>query len=220
MDDQAMSSEGNRTQPKPLSAEDLVALVGSRLCHDLISPLGAIGNGLELLQYTPEVAGLVETPEIQLINQSVEAARVRINWFRVAFGQAGAGQRLGGDAMARLFRDADREGRIRLGYNAEGDLSRSDARLILLGIMCLEVAMPWGGFIKVSREGSGWKLVAEAERIKANPALWGWLNDVASAGLATLSASEVQFGLMRQFATQEGRKLSWSMDERGCEIAF
>ena len=46
---------------------DLAGLVGSRLCHDLISPIGAIGNGLELL----ELSGSAPTEEIALIRASV-----------------------------------------------------------------------------------------------------------------------------------------------------
>ena len=65
--------------------DDLVALVGSRLCHDLISPLGAIGNGVELLTMTATTL----SPELQLITESVAAANARIKFFRLAFGRAG-----------------------------------------------------------------------------------------------------------------------------------
>ena len=64
--------------------EDLTALVGSRICHDLISPLGAIGNGLELLQ----LSGLPQGPEWALIAESVENASARIRFFRIAYGAA------------------------------------------------------------------------------------------------------------------------------------
>ena len=51
---------------KPDTA-NLVALIGSRICHDLISPVGAVGNGLELIQMT----NTLDEPEIQLITESV-----------------------------------------------------------------------------------------------------------------------------------------------------
>ena len=61
---------------------DLSALIGSRICHDLINPLGAIANGVELIALT--VAE--QTPEMLLFAESVEAANARIEFFRLAYG--------------------------------------------------------------------------------------------------------------------------------------
>ena len=58
-------------------AARIVSLVGSRLCHDLISPLGAIGNGVELLQMAGDWPGLKESPEMSLIEDALRAARAR-----------------------------------------------------------------------------------------------------------------------------------------------
>ena len=56
-----------------VKTRDLNSLIGSRICHDLISPLGAIGNGLELLS----MSGFDGAPEIALIAESVENANSR-----------------------------------------------------------------------------------------------------------------------------------------------
>ena len=63
---------------------NLAALVGSRICHDLISPIGAINNGLELLGMSGDMSG----PELELISDSVANANARIRFFRIAFGAA------------------------------------------------------------------------------------------------------------------------------------
>ncbi len=64
-------------------SSDLVALIGSRICHDLISPIGAIGNGIELIGLSGAGAG----PEMALISESVTNAQARIRfYYRVAFG--------------------------------------------------------------------------------------------------------------------------------------
>ena len=55
---------------------DLSALLGSRICHDLISPIGAIGNGVELLM----MEGGTPSPELVLIAESVAAANARIRF--------------------------------------------------------------------------------------------------------------------------------------------
>ena len=69
-----------------MTATELNALIGSRICHDLISPLGAIGNGIELLT----MSGMSAAPEITLISESVDNANARIRFFRIAFGAASA----------------------------------------------------------------------------------------------------------------------------------
>ena len=73
-------------QDKP----DLAALIASRICHDLISPLGAIGNGVELLAMEPGGT----RPEMALISESVANANARIRFFRICFGQASSDQRI------------------------------------------------------------------------------------------------------------------------------
>jgi histidine phosphotransferase ChpT len=64
---------------------DLAALVSSRICHDLISPIGAINNGLELLNMS---GASPVGPEMQLICDNVKSASARIRFFRIAFGAA------------------------------------------------------------------------------------------------------------------------------------
>ena len=71
-------------QDKP----DLAALIASRICHDLISPIGAIGNGVELLAMEPGGP----RPEMALISESVANANARIRFFRICFGQASSDQ--------------------------------------------------------------------------------------------------------------------------------
>lgn len=200
--------------------ERLAALVTSRLCHDIVSPLGAIGNGLELLELSGEFPGIGRSPEMQLIAESVEAARARIRWFRVAFGHASADQRLSQAELAALLADVEKGGRIKLRLEAEGDLPRIEARMILLGLMCLETALPWGGRVLVCRGASGWRLVAEASRTRPDPALWSWLDARATRSRPEPGSSEVHFLLLAGFARAAGRPLGWELDETGGEISF
>ena len=51
------------SSPDPITPENLAALVTSRLCHDLVSPLGAIGNGLELLELSGDFPGIGKSGE-------------------------------------------------------------------------------------------------------------------------------------------------------------
>lgn len=195
----------------------LAALVASRLCHDLVSPLGAIGNGVELLQLAPATpAGA--SPELALVAESVAAARARIASFRLAFGQAGGEARMGRGDLAAALADLTAAGRLKAELAAEGDAARAEVKMILLGVMCLETALPWGGRVLVCRTGAGWRLVAEAQRTRLDPALWAWLGGGGARRPPT--PAEVQFALLAEEAAAQSRRLTWELDDTGGEIAF
>jgi histidine phosphotransferase ChpT len=194
-------------------AADLGALVGSRICHDLISPLGAIGNGVELIALT----GQEPSPEISLIADSVESANARIRFFRVAFGAAGDDQTIGAQEISAIVEGQSRTGRHRIDWDA-GGAARMEVKLAFLVILCLESAMPWGGDIRVSRSGEGWRIAGVAERVKRDGSLWDALGDPA-ARLA-VSSSEVEFPLARDAALRLGRTISVAVEERGLAVSF
>lgn len=199
---------------------ELAALLGSRLCHDLISPLGAIGNGVELLEMSPDFPGITTSAELRLIAESVAAARTRIQAFRMAFGQAQGDQRIARAELARLIDGVASQGRLRIELDAEGDFARPEIRMIMLALMCMETAMPWGGRIVVVRVTPGWRLIADSDRMRPDPALWSWLGQDDDGPARGPAPSEVQFALLAEAARTAGRRLTWDMDEQGVEIAF
>ena len=82
-----------------LTATDLAALLCSRVCHDIISPVGAINNGLELLD-----EGGADADAMNLIRASARNASARLQFARIAFGAAGsAGMVI--DTRHQVFRD-------------------------------------------------------------------------------------------------------------------
>ncbi|MCQ0969685.1 histidine phosphotransferase family protein [Paracoccus sp. TK19116] len=208
-----MNDQSTRITPGALAS-----LVGSRLCHDLVSPLGAIGNGVELLQMSGAFPGIAKSDEMQLISESIAAARSRIQSFRVAFGQAPGGQRVAHAEFERLVHGLSSTGRLKVQLDSAGDHPRTDVRMVLLGLMCMESAMPWGGRVLVCRAGTRWRLVAEAERTKPDTALWSWLGGAEMLPAAT--ASEVHFPLLAEAAIEARRDLQWELDETGAEISF
>lgn len=203
---------------RPLAAGDLAALVGSRLCHDVVSPLGAIGNGVELLEMSSDFPGLRQSPEMQLIAEAVTAARLRIAAYRVAFGATAGDQRLSLVELRRLLDGLSGQGRLRIELEADGDLPRAEARLVLLSLLCLETALPWGGRVLAVRGDHGWRVVAECTRSRQDPALWAWLD--GSAPPRPPAPSEVQFPLLAEAAAAANRQLRAELDETGAEISF
>lgn len=69
------------------SSVDLAALLCSRLCHDLLSPVGAMSNGLELLADENDPA--MRQQCMDLLNQSAKTSTDKLKFFRLAFGAAG-----------------------------------------------------------------------------------------------------------------------------------
>ncbi len=192
---------------------DLGALVGSRICHDLISPLGAIGNGVELIA----LSGLEQTPEMALIAESVESANARIRFFRVAFGAAAEEQTIGAQEIGAIVAALDRSGRHRIEWRAGGG-ARREVKLAFLVILCIETALPWGGAIVVERDGAEWRIAGRAERARINHGLWNALAD-PTAPLA-VSSAEVEFPLARDGALRLGRTLRFEFGEAAVTVTF
>jgi histidine phosphotransferase ChpT len=191
---------------------DLVALVGSRLCHDLISPLGAIGNGVELLM----LSDLSVSPELQLVAESVGNATARLKFFRLAFGQAGAEQRMGRTEIVALLADLARGNRLRFDWQVEGDQPRQEVKLAFLALLCLEAALPWGGVIAVGKSGEAWNLSASAGRVKPDPALWAQLDGIDGS----VTPAQVQFALLPLEAARQDRRPGWEITGTGVRLTF
>lgn len=192
---------------------DLAALIGSRICHDLISPIGAINNGLELLS----MSGVAEGPELGLIGQSVGSASARIRFFRIAFGAA-SDQMVGPAEITSILRDLYASSRLKLNWTPVDPQPRAAVRLAFLGILCLETAMPYGGHAEVSEEEGAWLLAGTADKVNVDPDLWGHL--AARPAEHALQPAQVQFALLPLHATDDGRKVVTHADAARVTISF
>lgn len=182
------------------SSAELAGLIGSRICHDLISPIGAIANGLELL----DMSGGPTGPEMDLISDSAGNAGARIRFFRIAYGASGE-QALGASEIRDILAGLTSGGRIAFDWLPDGAQPRGEVQLAFLAMQCCESAMPKGGRIRVIRE-TGWSVIGEGEGINAPPALWTALQE----GVApeTVAAATVQFALLVALAGAQRRPLS------------
>lgn len=173
--------------------EDICGLLASRICHDLISPIGAISNGIELLELEPQLG---RSAEIALVRESVENAAARIRFIRVAFGMAGESQYLARSEVQGLLADWLAHGRLAADWQVEGDHPRLEIRRVFLALMCLESALPLGGLLRVTRGPASWVLNARAARTRIEPGLWRLLTEKAPYPPEELSPARVQFLLL------------------------
>ena len=192
-------------------------LIGSRICHDLISPLGAIGNGVELLSMS--TSGAAAAPELALIGQAVDSANARIRFFRVAFGAAGMGSFLSNSEICSTLSDAYRNGRMKVEWNVDTDVPRGEAKLAFLLLLCIENALPRGGATKVIRApDASWAIVAQGERQNIDPALWQLVTDQNATG--PIGAPTVHFALVAPLAAQLERVITYQASDMHMTISF
>lgn len=189
-------------------------MVGSRICHDLISPLGAISNGVELLAMSGGAPG----PEMNLISESVENANARIRFFRVAYGSAAAQQKIGLSEIKSILGAMSREGRFVVDWQPQVDLPRRQVKLAFLLLQCFETAMPWGGHVSVSLIGDQWAILGEASKLKLDPDLWETLSRDPDPD--SLDAAHVHFALAPLAASAIGRKLTLESSETSIRVRF
>ena len=158
-----------------IEALDLAALLCSRVCHDLISPVGAIVNGLEVLEEEKD-EGTREFA-LDLIKKSARTASAKLQFCRIAFGAAGsAGAQIDlGDAetIARGFLEDDK---TKLAWNLpRALLAKNLVKLLLNMLVIAGQAIPRGGKITVDSLGSGdhvgFKVTAAGTNAKVLPAI-------------------------------------------------
>ncbi len=138
--------------PDAMDNIDFAALLCSRVCHDLISPVGAIVNGLEVLEDDNDEA--TKTFALELLKKSARTASARLQFCRIAFGAAGsAGAQIDlGDAesVARGFLEDDK---TKLTWSLPRILlAKNKVKLLLNLILIANAAIPRGGRITVTLE--------------------------------------------------------------------
>ncbi|ARE39151.1 Signal transduction histidine kinase [Rhodovulum sp. P5] len=199
---------------------DLTALVGSRICHDLISPIGAIGNGMELLAMSTSAApGGAPTEELALITDSVERANARIRLFRLAFGAAPPEAEVAGREVCDILANYYGGGRLTVTADPPSGLPRMDAKIALLAVLCAETAFPRGGRIALTFQPGEVTLSAEGPKMTLEDRLWHPLTERRSPA-DELRAAEVQFALLPLAAIEAGRYIKLRHTETRLDLTI
>jgi histidine phosphotransferase ChpT len=141
--------------PIALEGLDLAALLCSRLCHDLISPVGAIMNGLEVMEEGTDE----ETSKfaMELIKKSARMASAKLQFCRLAFGAAGsAGAQIDTGDAEKVTRGLMEDNKTKVGWNVPRLLLPKNRVKLLLNMLLLAAqAIPRGGQLTVDPVGEG-----------------------------------------------------------------
>lgn len=201
----------------PMVKPTLADLIGSRLCHDLINPLGAIGNGVELIDMTGSAKGA----EMDLIRDAVRDAQARIRFFRIAFGASLEGQMLGASEAVMALDGYFHASRMMPDWMPKDDLPRIEVKAALLMVLCAETALPMGGGLSVSRgDGGQWRVAGQSPRVQMDEALWSVLRFGDSALDRPLRAAEAQFAALHHLAESTGRTVNYLAEADGLVLTM
>lgn len=186
---------------------DFASLLCSRLCHDLLSPVGALNNGLELLadETDPEMRERC----IDLLGESARASANKLKFFRLAFGAAGGF----GDAVDTREAKAaieglyGHDGRIEIGWMVEeSTMSKTAIKVLLNMVLIAGDALVRGGRLDIGAELVGYKteiaVRAEGPRLVLDPELRKALTGGVTA--AELTPRAAAAWLVHTLATDSG----------------
>jgi histidine phosphotransferase ChpT len=213
LDFQERYMSGAPTSGPAPDALELAALLCSRVCHDLISPVGAIVNGLEVLDDNPK-------PEdrdfaLDLIRKSAKTASARLQFCRLAFGAAGsAGAQIDlGDAQ-NMARGHIEDGKTTIAWNLPRLLLAKNRVKLLLNMMVIaQQTIPRGGTLTVDPIGEGEALSFRVTAKGLNARLPQNIADIlSSAQTAASDAHSVQPYYARLLAESCGLKVSLVAD--------
>ena len=138
-----------------IDALDLAALLCSRVCHDLISPVGAIVNGLEVL--AEEKDEETKAFALDLIKKSAGTASAKLQFCRIAFGAAGsAGAQIDTGDAEKISRGFLEDDKTKLTWNLpRAFLPKNRVKLLLNMLLIAAQSIPRGGALTIDAIGEG-----------------------------------------------------------------
>ena len=192
---------------------EFASLLCSRLCHDVLSPIGALGNGLELL--ADEKSEDMRARCLELITDSQRAAAGKLTFFRLAFGAAsGFGEEIAaGELRQALAGFMQGKAKVELGWMVEvPGVPRPHAKILLnLGLIAYD-ALIRGGRLDVGVEGGEVVVRAEGPRIVLDPETRAVLaGETADAPTSRTAPA----WLARQVAEEAGGRVQLADGEAG-----
>ncbi len=181
--------------PIVLESLDLAALLCSRVCHDLISPVGAIANGLEVMEESKDEE--TRTFAMDLIKKSARTASAKLQFCRIAFGAAGsAGAQIDTGDAEKVARGLLEDEKTKLAWNLPRVLmAKNRVKLLLNMLLIAAQSIPRGGTLTVDPVGEGdaigFKVSATGQNPRLPQAAVGLLGGTPAEG-HTVDAHAVQ----------------------------
>ena len=197
-------------QESLLSDLDLAALLCSRVCHDVISPVGAITNGLELLEVEDDEA--MRAMAMDLVRKSARQASAKLKFCRIAFGAAGsAGAMIDMGEAGDVAKAFVGEEKIKLDWQVPRENRPKLQVKLLLNMMLIAMgSIPRGGVVTVAAAAGGFTVRASGEGAKIFEKTEHVLSGVAP--LEDIDARLIQAYYAKRLAEAAGLSLELMLD--------
>lgn len=194
-----------------LSDLDLAALLCSRVCHDVISPVGAIANGLELID-DPDMDAETKETALHMVRSSARTAAAKLKFCRIAFGAAGsAGALVDMSEAGEIAKAFVGDEKVKLEWNAPPENRPKQQVKLVLNMMLMAMAgIPRGGIVTVTVGDGALTARAAGDRAKVPEPVAGVL--AGTVEMTALDARLVQPYYARLLARSVGLTLSMDMD--------
>lgn len=176
---------------------DFASLLASHLCHDVIGPVGAIQNGLEMIAEDKSMTAMA----MDLIVKSATKATAKLEYARMALGAAGGAETLDPGKAGRITAGMFHGERATLAWEWTGDAGpRVAVKLAMLLATFAQGAVPLGGKITVTySDGAGPRVVAEGAQLRTPPFL-----EIATGGGEVADPRAVQPLFIERLAASAG----------------
>ena len=190
----------------------VMELLASKICHDLVSPVSAINNGVELIE---DIGGSVVDEAMKLIGDSGATAARRLRLFRMAYGRAGSEESLKIPDVRQVAEQYLSTGKITLEWpehlpNADLGTQRGFLKTLLNLIVLAEESLAYGGTIAIREANAGQGTGCRIEVSGRNAQLSQQMQEAleGTAAIEALSPRTIQAYVVGRFASQFGLKLA------------
>ncbi len=179
---------------------ELASLLASRLCHDVVGPVGAIQNGLELIAEDESMTEMA----MDLIKKSAAQATAKLQFARMAYGAAGGAEVLDPAEAGRLTNGMFSGERANLDWRWTGEAApRVHIKVAMLLATFALGAVPRGGVIHVDHDGAGTlSVTAEGSAIRTPQ-----FTEIVTGGGDVTDPRAVQAALIERLAATTGWRI-------------
>ncbi|AUG51963.1 histidine phosphotransferase family protein [Thalassospira marina] len=192
----------------------LIELISSRICHDLVGPVGAVNAGAELM----DEAGGTDDEALALMRRSGQEAQRRLQLFRLAYGRAG--NSVDAATMRKTVTQAyEADGKVTLEWDSDTGIDATTARVVLNMIMMAREALPFGGEISVQCDsGAKIRVIARGKRAAIRPEIENVLSGPVDP--EDLDPRNIQGFFARNLAERLGKHLQVEAEENSVTLIY